>query len=182
MPSTIPLAATAVATVPAHHRLTIRKSGDDEAYLPVEGARFAVAGHTVDAGEPIDLAAGRYHVTETTAPHGYATAGPWDVDLTAADATLDVVDHAVPGSAKVSKTDSLTGRPLAGAHLLLQYDRDHDGQFETDVAAIASRDRPDIVDHLRPGTYRLSEAAPPPGYRPRPVPPPSRWRRAPRRR
>ncbi|MDQ1397684.1 MAG: hypothetical protein QOG64_2943, partial [Acidimicrobiaceae bacterium] len=109
---------------------------------------------------------GRYQVTETTAPSGYATAGPWDVDLTGGDAVLEVLDHALQGSVKVTKRDAVTHAPLAGARLLVRYDADRDGRFDTDVATFTSDARPRILDHLRPGDYQLSEAAPPPGYRP----------------
>jgi uncharacterized surface anchored protein len=149
---------------PAHHVLTIEKRGDDTAYVPVAGARFEIAGRMVTAGEPVELEAGRYTVTEVQPPPGYAPAGPWTVDLTSADSTLTVADQVIPGSLVVAKRDDATHDLLAGAVLAVEVDRDHNGTFETAVTELTTASTPTVIDHLVPADYRVSERAPPPGY------------------
>ena len=169
VPASVALTASAEQVVAQRHRLVIHKQGDDTGYLPVAGARFQVAGQTVAADQPIELEAGVYRVTEVTPPAGYAAAGPWPVDLTGGDVTLDVIDHGVRGSVSVTKTDSSTMQPVAGATLAIRFDADHDGRFDgqpdQQIATWSSTSGPKLVSGLLPGNYQVIELAPPPGYR-----------------
>lgn len=159
-------------------KLSVRKTGDASAYLPLAGARFVVrpaegGASTAPAGElvtgtdgtspPLELPPGRYVVTEVAAPAGYSTAGPWTADLTGSDLVLEAADAAIPGKAEITKVDAATGRPLAGAELALGYDADHDGSFETSVGNWESTTEPAVRD-LRPGDYEVRETTAPAGY------------------
>ena len=155
---------------PARHLLTIVKTGDDTAYLPITGARFAIHDREVGAGEPVALDAGRHTVTEITPPAGYSSAGPWEVDLSTADATLTVNDRAVRGSLSLAKVDALNDRPVAGAVVRITFDADHDGSFETPAGEVTTADAPVTVTGLLPGDYQVAEASAPPGYAPNTVP------------
>ncbi len=168
-------------TTRARHSLTISKTGDAEAYLPVTGARFeVVAGDGSVAAElavgsdgqaRAELDSGRYEVRETAAPAGYTAAGPWKVDLTAGDTVLEVPNEARRGSATIRKIDAVTGEPVAGAELVVVYDADADGRYETEVgiltstAAPANIAQPHLSD-LLPGDYVVEEVTAPPGYAP----------------
>gem|GEM_PF-2186019 len=178
-PSRVPLSAGARVKAETR-RLAIRKTGDAAAYLPLAGARFAVRpmnggaaaaplGELVtapgDTSSFLELDPGTYQVTEVAAPAGYATAGPWTVDLTATDVVLEATNAAIPGTGRITKVDAATGRPLAGATLSLAYDADRDGAFETPVAQWVSFVEP-AVRTLRPGDYEVREVAAPDGYRP----------------
>jgi hypothetical protein len=156
---------------PPAHTLTVAKTGDAAAYLPVAGARFTVAGDQVTdrefgPGEAVQLPPGRYTVTERTPPPGYAAAGPWEVDLTAGDAALTVDDHALRGSVLLAKHDASSGALVTGAVLSLAYDADHDGTFETPAGEITSAASPVEAGDLLPGDYEVRERTPPPGYAP----------------
>jgi hypothetical protein len=175
-PARLDLVAVTGFTAVPPRRLTLVKRGDASAYLPVTGARFEVAhegGPTVgtvvtDAqgrAQPLELPPGRYQVREVQPPPGYATSGPWSVDLTVEDATLVVEDRAVPGRLEVSKTDAASGKGLAGARISVAYDADRDGSFETELDPMVTTVAPLVRDGLRPGDYPLTETAPPPGYR-----------------
>jgi Prealbumin-like fold domain len=179
-PAQVPVSAGASVEAQTR-RLSIRKSGDASAYLPVAGARFQVrpvagsgasgapVGELVtgaDGTSPtLQLDPGTYEVTEVEAPAGYATAGPWTVDLTTTDVELRAADSALRGTAQVTKVDATTGRALAGAVLSLSYDADHDGAFEAPVDRWVSGVEP-AVRELRPGDYELREVTAPEGYRP----------------
>jgi len=177
-PGRLPLSAG--ARVKAETRkLAVRKTGDATAYLPLAGARFEVRPET--AGPPaapvgelvtapggtspfLVLDPGVYQVTELAAPAGYAIGGPWTVDLTTADVVLEAANAAIPGTGRITKVDTSTGRSLVGATLALAYDADRDGAFETPVTRWVSGVEP-VVRELRPGDYEVREVAAPEGYR-----------------
>jgi hypothetical protein len=176
-PATVPLRVETGFTTVLHHELRLHKTGDDEHYLPVSGAKFEV--HPADGGPavatlmvdghgdaaPVVLPAGRYEVVEVTAPDGYALAEPVAADLTGGDVTVAVADKVKRGSANVIKTDSATGHPLAGARLTLLYEAGNDGRYGTEVGShLTSLATPLVISSLLPGHYALREDAPPPGY------------------
>lgn len=178
-PGRVPVSA-GVRVKAETRRLAINKTGDAAAYLPLAGARFQV--RPMDGGAPaapvgelvtapggtsplLELDPGTYQVREIEAPVGYTAAGPWTVDLTATDVVLEATNAAIPGTGRITKVDAVTGRPLAGAALLLSYDADRDGAFETPVAQWVSAVEP-AVRSMRPGDYEVREVAAPDGYRP----------------
>ncbi|MDQ3574599.1 MAG: SpaA isopeptide-forming pilin-related protein, partial [Actinomycetota bacterium] len=177
-PGRVPVSA-GLAVETRTQRLSIHKTGDASAYLPVTGARFEVrpvggdgpvstpVGELViEAGgrsRSLELDPGRYQVTEVAAPAGYAPAGPWTADLTAADVVLEAANTAVPGRAQLTKADANTGRALAGATLTLAYDGDRDGVYEAPAGQWVSDAGPESRE-LRPGDYEVREVTPPPGY------------------
>lgn len=168
-------------TARARHSLTISKTGDAEAYLPVTGARFeVVAGDGSVAAElavgsdgraRAELGSGRYEVRETAAPAGYTAAGPWQVDLTSGDTVLEVANEVRRGAATIRKIDAVTGEPVAGAELVVAYDADADGRYETEVGTLTSTAAPPNIvqphlSDLLPGDYAVEEVTAPPGYAP----------------
>ena len=177
-PARVPVAAVTGFTGVPLRRLAVHKTGDASAYLGVGGARFevtpagggpAVGTLVTDAAGStarLELPAGRYRVREVEPPPGYDTAGPWTVDLVDGDVTLEVGDRARRGRLELTKVDSVTGRPLAGAGFNVDYDADRDGAYETRVAAITTTEATTVKEDLLPGDYRVSETAAPPGYRP----------------
>ncbi len=177
-PARVPVSAGARVQAQTR-RLTIRKTGDAAAYLPLAGARFQVrslapgapaapVAETVTGpggtSRPVELDPGAYRVTEVAAPAGYTAAGPWTVDLSSTDTVLEAPNAARPGTGRITKIDAATGRALAGATLSLAYDADRDGAFETPVARWVSAAEP-AARELRPGNYEVRELRPPDGYR-----------------
>lgn len=183
-PASERISGTASFTAVPPRRFRIRKQGDASAYLPLAGARFTVsppggppvATLVTDASgstEAVELPAGRYQVREEQPPAGYAPAGPWSVDLTSGDATLEVTNLAVPGRLELSKVDGTDGKLLDGARLALAYDADRDGRFERQLETVTTTATgPTVRAGLLPGNYAVTELSPPPGYRPAATP----WR------
>jgi Prealbumin-like fold domain len=176
-PHVVTLEASA-GFAPPPSTITVHKTGDADAYLPVGGARFEVRAAgvaepvgslvTADDGttEALPVAPGAYEVAEVEPPPGYRPAGPWQVEVAAGDhAVVEVADEAVPGFARITKVDAATGQPVPGATLALAYDADHDGSYETDLQAVVTDDGPADV-RLVPGDYRLTEVRTPDGYEP----------------
>ncbi len=177
-PARVPVSAGARVEAQTR-RLTIKKTGDAAAYLPLAGARFQV--RSLAPGAPtapvaeavtgpggtspsVELDPGSYRVTEVAAPAGYTAAGPWTVDLSTTDAVLEAPNTARPGTGRITKIDAATGRPLAGAELSLAYDADRDGTFESPVAQWVSAAEA-AARELRPGRYEVRELWAPDGYR-----------------
>jgi hypothetical protein len=175
MPATLAVAATTefTAKVPTG-RVVVHKSGDASAYLDVAGAAFELRGPAATTrivvgaggeGRSRAVAPGDYQLVEVDPPPGYAPAGPVAVTVTDGQTTaVSVVDHARPGSATVTKVDDATGAAVAGAHLAVAYDADHDGSFETPVAEHVSAATPWHLGDLAPGAYQLTETGAPRGY------------------
>jgi len=167
--------ASAVAVVQAvmPRSLVIAKHGDAAPRLGIEGATFRV--ETVGAGgdadpfgtrevragadgrtPPIAVVPGHYVVTEIAPPAGYDAAGPWSVEVTDADVTLEVVDHATRGRLRIRKVDAVSGAELDGARFAVRFDPDGDGTFDTEIG--------DWSGELMPGRYEVRELEPPVGY------------------
>lgn len=174
-PSVAHLHASAGFTAVPRRRLTIHKIGDDDPYLPVAGASFTVDGQQVTAGPDgltpaVELEPGRYEIVETAPPPGYQPGGPWPVDISADEVTVEARDHAVTGAVAIEKVDDTTGRPVPGAALALAFDSDRDGTYETALGTVVSGPDPVRRDGLLPGDYEVTETSPPAGYRPAPSP------------
>jgi hypothetical protein len=143
------------------HALAITKRGDAEARLPVTGAKFRIDGQgvgevvTVDADNrtpPLAVPPGPYTVTEIEPPPGYATAGPWSVEVVDADVNIEVTDLARRGRLRIDKVDAATGAPVDGATFAVT----DDSGTEFDDADLAA---------LLPGRYSVTELEPPTNYR-----------------
>ncbi len=190
--------ATAVASVTFGDEvlgsLELLKSGNDTAYWPVTGATFTVAGpapSTAAVGTLTvatsgrsnvlsGLAPGTYTVTETTPPPGYTTIPPFTVAVAAGHTTttVTVTDPVRPGSIAIRKVDLTTGDPLGGATFDVRYDSADNGTFNVDLGTCTTNasgtcapPANDGTGYL-PGTYLVTEVAPPAGYY-LPTPPPS---------
>jgi uncharacterized surface anchored protein len=137
--------------------------GDTEAPTLVGDAALVV-GIDGRAG-PVELIEGRYVVREVTPPPGYEAAGPWTIDVPpGGEIVLEVDNVASRSSLAVGKVDAVTGAPVAGAVLTVHRDADGDGSYETSVAEVTSATEPVVIGDVVPGRYRVTEAAPPPGY------------------
>ncbi len=163
-PSVLTLRAEQSFEAKVLHRFQILKRGDAEPGLAVTGARFAIDGvdgelvvGTDGRTEAVELLPGSYTVRETSPPPGYEIAGPWDVVINDADATLEVLDPARRGSLRIDKVDGVTGRSIEGASFAVTADRDADpATFEVDI--------PYPATPLLPGRYAVREVTAPPGY------------------
>jgi hypothetical protein len=163
---------------PRQARLRIHKTGDLTPRFPVTGARFVVTtstgqmvGPTLEAGADgmtpwVSLPIGRYTVSESVAPPGYQRAQPVTVDLTAADRTLEILDHVRRPTLELRKVDASTGAPLAGAVLRLWADPEGDGTFTPIGLPLTTTKAPIDITTLLPGNYRVTEVRPPDGYAP----------------
>lgn len=112
----------------------------------------------------VTLPVGRYTVSESVAPPGYQRAQPFAVDLTAADRTLEVLDHVRRPTLELRKVDASTGAPLAGAVLRLWTDPEGDGTFTPIGLPLTTTKAPIDITTLLPGDYRVTEVRPPDGY------------------
>ncbi|MGH9091881.1 MAG: MSCRAMM family protein, partial [Acidimicrobiales bacterium] len=126
------------------------------------------------------LVPGTYTVTETDPPPGYATVAPLTVAVAAGHATttITVADPVQPGTIVIRKADSTTGAPLAGGTFDVRFDSGNLGTFNedlgtciTDPSGTCAPPATDGTGYL-PGTYLVTEVAPPTGYY-LPTPPPS---------
>jgi hypothetical protein len=143
------------------HGFTILKAGDAEPRLPVSGATFRIDGQAltetvtigIDNRTPtLAVPPGAYTVTEVEPPPGYATAGPWSVEVGDLDVTLEVTDPARRGRLRIDKVDGVTGAPVEGAKFVVI---DESGTKVDDAD----------LDALIPGHYEVDEVEPPPNYR-----------------
>ncbi len=178
--------------------LRLFKSGNDVAYTPVEGAVFTLTGPAPATTQVATLAIGpdgqsqtigglvpgRYTVTETTPPAGYAAVPPLQVAVPGGPATteVDVNDPVVPASLSMVKLDAQTLAPVAGAVLDVKYatgvgvlpdapsasvDYNEDlGVCTTNASGRCSPAGNDGPTALLPGDYEITEIDPPPGYPP----------------
>lgn len=117
---------------------------------------------------PVPVPPGRYLLTETSPPPGYQVAAPISVTVPpvgVAGPTLQVVsvvDHALPATLRMVKTDAATGVALAGARLRVE--RQGGDGSRTAVGVWSTVAAPTEVADLPPGRYVISEVAAPTGY------------------
>jgi Prealbumin-like fold domain len=167
--------------------LSLTKTGNDTAYVPIASAVFTVTGPspstaavgtltvgTTGSTNTISgLQPGRYTITETTPPAGYQPVTPIEVTVAVGHATtgVDVSDSVIPATVTLVKADAETGAPIAGAVLDVKYDSTGSGTYSQDLGTCttgtggscvpAGNDGPDA---LLPGNYEVTEVTPPPGY------------------
>lgn len=166
--------------------LQLIKTGNDGAYLPVAGAVFSVTGPaplgtlagTLTVGPSgttnvlTGLAPGTYTVTETTPPAGYSPVTPFDVVVAPGPSVTitSAADLARPGSIVITKEDASTHQPLAGARFDTYYAPAGNGVFDDYIGdcvtgpAGTCSPPPDDATGFLPGSYKVVETTPPPGY------------------
>ncbi|MFT9097715.1 SpaA isopeptide-forming pilin-related protein, partial [Liquorilactobacillus sp.] len=155
-------------------KITIQKT-DSDTTKPLAGAVFSLykddgtlvkSGLTTDENGEISysgLNAGEYYAVETDAPAGYeldTTQQPFTIDGSNIQQKLSVSDAEKTGSVVLTKTDSDTGKVLAGATFDL---------YKADGTKVASGLTTDskgqlTYDNLKPGSYYFVETAAPAGY------------------
>lgn len=104
------------------------------------------------------LPAGKYTLTEVTAPNGYAIAErvKFEVLPTGEVQSFEMQDDVI--KVKISKVDIATGKELPGAELVI---RDKDGK---EIDRWISTDKPHYLEKLPAGDYTLTEITAPSGY------------------
>ena len=145
---------------------------DAESRQPLEGAvfklfdekRLEIGTYTTSAlGEILvtGLASGIYFVQEQKAPAGYLLDNTVRrVELFGGKTTTVEVKNTPLGSLRITKVDSVTGKPLYGAVFLL-YDAGNNllGEYTTDQNGLIAFGR-----NLKAGSYKLKEIKAPAGY------------------
>lgn len=105
------------------------------------------------------LPAGKYTLTEVTAPDGYAIAERvgFEVLPTGEVQTFEMFDDTI--KVKISKVDITTNEELPGAELVI---KDKDG---TEIDRWISTNEPHYVEKMPAGDYTLTEITAPSGYK-----------------
>ena len=105
------------------------------------------------------LPAGKYTLTEVTAPDGYAIAERVEFEVlpTGEVQTFEMFDDTI--KVKISKVDITTNEELPGAELVI---KDKDG---TEIDRWISTDEPHYVEKMPAGDYTLTEITAPNGYK-----------------
>ena len=105
------------------------------------------------------LPAGKYTLTEVTAPDGYAIAERVEFEVlpTGEVQTFEMFDDTI--KVKISKVDITTNEELPGAELVI---KDKDG---TEIGRWISTNGPHYVEKMPAGDYTLTEITAPNGYK-----------------
>lgn len=105
------------------------------------------------------LPAGKYTLTEVTAPDGYAIAERVEFEVlpTGEVQTFEMFDDTI--KVKISKVDITTNEELLGAELVI---KDKDG---TEIDRWISTNEPHYVEKMPAGDYTLTEITAPSGYK-----------------
>ena len=105
------------------------------------------------------LPAGKYTLTEVTAPDGYAIAERMEFEVlpNGEVQTFEMFDDTI--KVKISKVDITTNEELPGAELVI---KDKDG---TEIDRWISTDEPHYVEKMPAGDYTLTEITAPNGYK-----------------
>lgn len=116
---------------------------------------------SVNGYEIEGLSNGTYTVTETVAPAGYKlNSTPKSFTISDTETNVSVVIENQPESSVVtiSKIDSVTGQPLAGAEILIK------NQAGEEVLRFTSTTDAYTLKDLEYGTYTIEEVSAPEGY------------------
>lgn len=105
------------------------------------------------------LPAGKYTLTEVTAPDGYAIAERMEFEVlpNGEVQTFEIFDDTI--KVKISKVDITTNEELPGAELVI---KDKDG---TEIGRWISTNGPHYVEKMPAGDYTLTEITAPNGYK-----------------
>ena len=138
---------------------------------PVAGATLVVknsAGEEVvtftTTTEPYvlnDIADGTYTVEEIAAPEGYQKTDEiyeFTIDNNNRDVTVTIENQAIEKLVNILKVDAATGKPLAGATLVV---KDSEGNV---IEEFVTTEEPHTITGLKDGTYTVEELKAPEGY------------------
>ena len=138
---------------------------------PVAGATLVVknsAGEEVvtftTTTEPYvlnDIADGTYTVEEIAAPEGYQKTDEiyeFTIDNNNRDVTVTIENQAIEKLVNILKVDAATGKPLAGATLVV---KDSEGNV---IEEFVTTEEPHTITGLKDGTYTVEEIKAPEGY------------------
>jgi uncharacterized surface anchored protein len=154
--------------------LQIKKTGDDQSFLPVTGAIFQVIDPSGKVLDTLTIGSNgmsqissslppdeKLTLHEEQAPAGYQVAPDQVVSLTpdAQDVTFTFNDQAMLGQLTIKKVSSSTGNLLAGATFnVTQADGTFVAKVTTDQTGVAT------IPNLMPGNYVVTEVGAPAGY------------------
>ena len=108
-----------------------------------------------------DLENGTYTVEELSAPAGYEKTDEiysFTVDNNNRDVKVTIENKAITKLVNILKVDATTGKPLAGAVLVV---KDNNGDV---VAEFTTTEDPYTITDLKDGTYTVEELSAPDGY------------------
>lgn len=109
-----------------------------------------------------DLEDGKYTVEETKAPSGYEKTNEifeFVIDNNNRDVTLTIENTAIEKLVNILKVDKATGKPLAGATLVV---KDSEGKV---IEEFVTTEEPHTITGLTDGEYTVEEIAAPEGYK-----------------
>lgn len=109
-----------------------------------------------------DLEDGKYTVEETKAPSGYEKTNEifeFVIDNNNRDVTLTIENTAIEKLVNILKVDKATGKPLAGATLVV---KDSEGKV---IEEFVTTEEPHTITGLTDGEYTVEEIEAPEGYK-----------------
>ena len=108
-----------------------------------------------------DIADGTYTVEEIAAPEGYQKTDEiyeFTIDNNNRDVTVTIENQAIEKLVNILKVDAATGKPLAGATLVV---KDSEGNV---IEEFVTTEEPHTITGLKDGTYTVEELKAPEGY------------------
>lgn len=170
---------TALTMVDKYVRHTVKISKQDIAGEEIDGAKLTISGDKIDditftssknAPHSVELPAGTYTLTETTAPKGYAVAekitftvddnGKVTVGDKDVNGTVVMTDRYADTQVNISKQD-VGGKEIDGATLRIE-GKTVEGKAYTTSFTTDGKNAHTVS--LQPGTYTLTETQVPDGY------------------
>lgn len=173
-------ALDAVTMVDRQKTHTVKISKQDIAGEEIDGAKLSITGATLkeaitwtsskSAPHSVELPAGTYTLTETTAPNGYAVSeaitftvakdGKVAVANKDVNGTVVMTDRYADVNVNISKQD-IAGKEIKGATLRIEGKTIENKDFSTSFTS--DGEKPHTVA-LQPGKYTLTETLVPSGY------------------
>lgn len=170
---------TTITMVDKYKKHTVKISKQDIAGEEIDGAKLTISGDKIDditftssksAPHSVELPAGTYTLTETTAPKGYAVSesikftiddnGKVFVDDKDVNGTVVMTDRYADAKFNISKQD-VGGKEIKGATLRIEGKTIANKDFSTSFTS--DGEKPHTVS-LQPGKYTLTEIQVPDGY------------------